>query len=173
MSTDFLGNTWPSKCMGCTINSNEIIVPGGIICKTRYYSVLQDPFVPLSGFLVINSHRHIQCITEMTKEEYEEYSSLFLITKIVLRKIYPETKFTVIQEDSSQHYHTWFFPWNPEVISDHKCKPYLSDIRKIMSEYIGKKLPTTRWLNLKSELDKIKLQFHQHLFNFSKGNYDN
>jgi len=73
---DFLGNEWDIDCMGCAISNRSMLVPGDFIKRTQSFCVHQDPLIPLPGFLVIASLRHIQSISEMREAEYVEFSEL-------------------------------------------------------------------------------------------------
>ena len=72
-SNDFLGNEWDVDCMGCAISNGSMQVPGGFVQKTSYFAVHQDPLIPLPGFFVIGSLRHIRSMSEMQDVEYQEY----------------------------------------------------------------------------------------------------
>lgn len=155
MSKDFLGNEWPSKCMGCLICQEEMEPPGGILYKSKHFHINQDPLIPMHGFLVISSNRHIQKITEMTEEEYLDYCNLFKITRDAIQRIFDVQYITTIQEDHSVHFHTWFFPWNDELLSLYP-KPSLAYIKTIMNEYLGQTITKEQWESLKIKLTQVK-----------------
>jgi diadenosine tetraphosphate (Ap4A) HIT family hydrolase len=66
---DFINNEWSCKCIGCSIGSGEVVPPGGIITETKNFVLHQDPEVPIKGFLIIASKKHIQSISQITPEE--------------------------------------------------------------------------------------------------------
>ena len=106
---DFLGDEWDIDCMGCAISNQLMTVPGGFIRKTNHFCVHQDPLIPLPGFLVIASLRHIQSISEMHKSEYDEFSALIRITHHAIKEATKIEYLTIVQEESSIHFHLWFF----------------------------------------------------------------
>lgn len=72
---DFLGNEWDIDCMGCAISNRSMSVPGGFIQRTQHFCVHQDPQIPLPGFLVIASLRHIQSISDMRESNTRNFPS--------------------------------------------------------------------------------------------------
>ena len=102
---DFLGNEWNHDCMGCAINNQSMSVPGGFIQKTSHFCVHQDPLIPLPGFLVIASLRHIRSISEMRESEYDEFSELVRITHHAIKEATQIECLTIVQEESSIHFH--------------------------------------------------------------------
>ena len=120
-TSDFLGNEWTIDCMGCAISNGSMLVPGGMIQRTKNFCVHQDPLIPLPGFLVIASIRQI------------------------------------IQEESSIHFHLWFFPWTESVIEQYG-QPSLAKIREIMFDYRKQAIGEAEWMKLEKTIEKIKSQ---------------
>jgi len=59
-STDFLGKIWKYNCMGCSIVSRKLTVPGDILFESKHFLVHQDPNNPIPGFIIIAHKRHIE-----------------------------------------------------------------------------------------------------------------
>ncbi len=152
---DFLGNEWEIECMGCAIRDRTMLVPGDFILRTQHFCVHQDPLVPLPGFLVIASLRHIQSIEEMDEREYEQMTRLVRITHRAIKQVTKIEELTIIQEESSRHFHLWFFPWTRKVI-DRYGKPSLTKIRDIMSDCRTQPLSTREWAELKKTIEQIR-----------------
>jgi diadenosine tetraphosphate (Ap4A) HIT family hydrolase len=152
---DFLGNEWDIDCMGCAIRNQSMSVPGGFIQKTNHFCVHQDPLIPLPGFLVIASLRHIQSISEMHTSEYDEFSALVRITHHAIKEATKIEYLTIVQEESSIHFHLWFFPWTQDVIKQFG-QPTLTKIREIMTEYKKQPVSETEWGELRESIEKIK-----------------
>jgi diadenosine tetraphosphate (Ap4A) HIT family hydrolase len=152
---DFLGNEWEIDCMGCAIQNRSMLVPGGFILRTQHFCVHQDPLVPLPGFLVIASLRHIQSIEEMDVREYEQMTRLVRITHRAIKQVTRIEELTLIQEESSRHFHLWFFPWAQHVI-DRYGKPSLTKIRAIMSDCRKQPLSTQEWVELEKTIAQIR-----------------
>jgi len=135
MSIDFLGNKWPQECMGCLIASGKMEPPGGLLYKSENFHINQDPLVPMEGFLVITSNRHIQRISDLTDDEFSEYSNLIKITRRLIKDIFNIEFVTMVEEEMSIHFHTWFFPWSKKILSNIE-KPSLNEIRPFMEKTI-------------------------------------
>ncbi len=152
---DFLGQEWTVECMGCAVTDGSMSVPGGIIQKTNYFVVHQDPLIPLPGFLVIASLRHIRSMVEMTNTEYDEFSHLFRITHRAIKETTQIENLTIVQEESSIHYHLWFFPWTEEMVKKYGS-PSLTKIRDIMADLQKQTLSEDGWIELEKSIRKIK-----------------
>jgi diadenosine tetraphosphate (Ap4A) HIT family hydrolase len=153
---DFLGHEWDVDCVGCAISNGLMVVPGGIIQKTQYFCVVQDPAIPLPGFLVINSLRHFQSMVEMQDVEYTEFSTLLRATHQTIKKVTGVEYLTMVQEERSIHFHLWFFPWTRSVIEKYG-EPSLSNIREIMSDFRQHSISDMKWKELEESIEKIKL----------------
>lgn len=69
---DFLGNKWNFECMGCAISRGDIIIPGGIIYEGKHTILIEDPEIPIPGFLIVNVKRHVNSFSQLNKEEKYE-----------------------------------------------------------------------------------------------------
>jgi len=154
---DFLGQEWDIGCMGCAIRDQSMNVPGGFIKKTQHFRVHQDPLIPLPGFLVIASTRHIQSISEMDNIEYDEFAKLIRNVPNAIRKVTRVEYLTLVQEESSAHFHLWFFPWTPEVINQYG-DPSLTKIRRIMADYKMRSINELEWEKLENSITAIRKQ---------------
>lgn len=141
--------------MGCAISDQSMPVPGGFIQKTQHFCVHQDPLIPLPGFLVIASLRHMQSISDMQPSEYEEFSDLLRIAHCAVKKAITVEYLTTVQEENSRHFHLWFFPWTQDVIEKYG-KPSLSRIREIMADYRKQSIGEMEWQELEASIEKIK-----------------
>jgi diadenosine tetraphosphate (Ap4A) HIT family hydrolase len=153
---DFLGNEWEIDCMGCAISNRSMMVPGGMIKRTQNFCVHQDPLIPIPGFLVIATVRHMRSISEMQEYEYEEFSALVKTTHQAIKEVTNIEYLTVVQEESSRHFHLWFFPWAQGVIERYG-QPSLTKIREIMIDYRKKPIGQTEWEELERSIKKIKV----------------
>jgi diadenosine tetraphosphate (Ap4A) HIT family hydrolase len=155
ISKDFLGNTWEFDCMGCAIARGLMQVPGGLIAQTGNFLVHQDPLIPLPGFLVIASRRHIRSIDAMTAAEYAEFASLLRQAQAAIKQVTQVEYLTLVQEEHSSHFHLWFFPWLPQVIKKYG-EPSLAKIRTIMAEVSREPLRAVEWAELEKNIRGIK-----------------
>jgi diadenosine tetraphosphate (Ap4A) HIT family hydrolase len=159
-TNDFLGKEWDIHCMGCAISDGSMPVPGGFIQKTRYFCVHQDPLIPLPGFLVIASLRHIQSLADMRQDEYEEFAALLKWTHQAIKQVVPIENLTIVQEESSHHFHLWFFPWTQTVVEEYG-NPSLARIRGIMSDYRKQPIGEVEWRELETSIEGIKQYFRR------------
>jgi len=141
--------------MGCAISDQSMTVPGGMIQRTDHFCVHQDPLIPVPGFLVIASVRHIRSISQMRADEYEEFSRLLKNAHQAIKDVTRVENLTIIQEESSVHFHLWFFPWTGSVVEKYG-KPSLSRIRDIMLDYWKAPISETEWVELKKSIAEIK-----------------
>lgn len=141
--------------MGCAISNQSMPVPGGFIRKTQYFCVHQDPLIPLPGFLVIASLRHIRSMSDMKPAEYEEFSNLLRRTHAAIKKATEVENLTIVQEENSAHFHLWFFPWTRPVVERYG-QPSLTRIREIMADYRKQSVNDSQWKELQESITKIK-----------------
>lgn len=132
-------------------------VPGGFIQRTQHFCVHQDPLIPLDGFLVIASRRHIRSISEMRDAEYEEFSKLVRDVRLAIKEVTKVEHLTMVQEESSIHFHLWFFPWTQRVIERYG-QPSLTKIREIMADLGKRPVDEIEWKELKGLINKMKMQ---------------
>ena len=127
---DFMNNEWKSECIACEIGKGNIIPPGGIIKETENFFIQQDLEIPLKGFLIIASKKHLKSITQLTLDEVTELTNLIYKARLALNEISDINEVVIIQEERSKHFHVWLFPkynWMNELFENS-----LTDIRKIM-----------------------------------------
>jgi diadenosine tetraphosphate (Ap4A) HIT family hydrolase len=157
---DFLGCEWDIECMGCAISDGSMLVPGDFIKKAKYFFVHQDPLIPLPGFLVIASRRHYQSITDMQEAEYNEFSALVRDARSAIKEAIDVEYITIVQEESSIHFHLWFFPWSQSLIEKYG-KPSLSKIREIMSDFKTQPIGEVEWKELAESIAKLRLYWRE------------
>lgn len=127
---DILGKEWECKCIGCSIGNDEITPPGELIISTENFVLHQDPEIPIKGFLIIASKKHIKSISELTLEESKELFDLVYRARMALKIIEDIKEVSIIQEERSGHFHIWLLPryeW-----MDEKFENSLSTVREIL-----------------------------------------
>lgn len=108
--SDILGHTYDCLCLGCAIASGEISPPGEIIASTPNFVLHQDPEVPIKGFLIVASRKHIHSIADMSQKEVVECFNLVYRARIALRNLKDISDVSIIQEEGSAHFHIWLRP---------------------------------------------------------------
>lgn len=104
------GKNIATRCLGCAINHGELSHYEGTICKWDYFHAHQDIEIKLPGFIILSTHRHVTSIAEFTKEEYMEFGRVVSKIRNAQRLVGIETCHLYQNEDSSDHFHLWFFP---------------------------------------------------------------
>jgi diadenosine tetraphosphate (Ap4A) HIT family hydrolase len=143
-------------CIGCAIQNGDYKVPGGFLYSGRHFNIVQDPWIPIPGFLVVNSKRHITGIAQFTPPETKEFAGIVnLARKAMLEALSIKTAY-LVQEERSCHFHLWILP---EYEWMGKFKPGVSSARKIM-KYASEHLKTRRDKeNLAKSISKLKKYF--------------
>lgn len=109
-ATDFLGNKYQFDCMGCSFSNGEIKPINDFIYESDNFFVVQDIEIPLNGFLVISTKKHINSYIELTKEEQYELADILEIGIRSIKELNISDKITLVQEEKSKHFHVWLFP---------------------------------------------------------------
>jgi diadenosine tetraphosphate (Ap4A) HIT family hydrolase len=125
-----MNKAWSCKCIGCSIGTGEINPPGGIITETKNFVLHQDPEVPIKGFLIIASKKHIQSIAQITPEESSELFDLVYRSRLAMKNTVNINEVTIIQEERSGHFHIWLLPKYEWMID--RFGNSLSTIREMM-----------------------------------------
>ena len=135
---DILGNKWTYECMGCDIVNGSIIPPGNIIYNGNSFVLAADPKVPVPGFLVVNSKRHIRSISEFTVQERIEMINLVAHAEKALKELNLANGIIIVQEECSKHLHVWIFPTTDWMIEKFgKGVQYLRDIFTYAQEHVN------------------------------------
>ena len=143
------------ECIGCTkANSvNNINVNPGEIIKTKNFDISQDFELPINGFIVIGSKRHIISINEMTAEEKQELIVLIDVVIASLKKLNVCSQYDVVwEEKENSHFHVWLTPRHKYLLETMGT----NIIKKIgdLFEYAKKNLRTDE--NIKSIYNTIE-----------------
>ena len=56
-------------CIGCACASGEFDVFGGNLFETESFIVAQDCELPINGFMIVSTKRHITKMTELSEKE--------------------------------------------------------------------------------------------------------
>lgn len=98
-------------CLGCEINDGKLVPFGGVLYQSKQFTVTQDFELPIDGFIIISTARHVERFTDLTQEEQGEL--VVLINKVlnILRKANVSKEFNVILEEKEGcHFHVWLMP---------------------------------------------------------------
>lgn len=130
--TDISGKEHSIDCIACAIQSGEIALPVERITETENFVVEQDLEIPIEGFLIVVSKRHIFSVDELSDNEITELSILLKKTRKAMRQSLGVSWITIVQEENTatSHFHIWLFPWHKWMAK--KWSGKLEEIKEIM-----------------------------------------
>jgi diadenosine tetraphosphate (Ap4A) HIT family hydrolase len=105
------------SCIGCALNLGKIQNIGEVVKETKYFFVRQDYEIPIPGFMVVSSKRHIVGIGDFTKAEEKEFIMLLCQLRRVVGDLigikyfdmlYSETTFE--SKINPSHFHIALLP---------------------------------------------------------------
>lgn len=147
-------------CMACAINEGKLNFIGSDIFKGKYFSVLQDAELPIDGFVVIASNRHVEKLTELNSEEQKSLIELINKCLTALQKFGNCEEYNVVlEEKAGYHFHVWLMPRANWMIE--KFGKVLKNIKPIQ-DYAKENMKTTENLAKISETcKKLKLELNK------------
>jgi diadenosine tetraphosphate (Ap4A) HIT family hydrolase len=128
----------PQGCFGCAIQGGSFKVSGGFIHECQGFNAVQDPLVPIPGFMVINAKRHISSIGQFTRAERIEFTEFVHAVRTAMREALGIQTVYLVQEEDACHFHLWLFPRHPWM---KRFKPGIAPLRRIMA-YAKKNMTT-------------------------------
>lgn len=151
--SDLQGKTKLIDCLGCARERGEITQ--GNIFKSQYFDVHQDYEIPIPGFLILSSRRHIQSVDEFTSEEQADFIAFLVRVRLAMRQALGiATVYLVQEEDTSHHFHVWIFSRYDWMAKQFGTK--IESLRPIM-EYARKHMKTKENLEkVDSAVEKVK-----------------
>jgi diadenosine tetraphosphate (Ap4A) HIT family hydrolase len=152
--TDIQNIHYTCDCVGCAIAAGEIVPPGGLIYESEHFVLHQDPEVPVRGFLIIASKRHIQSIAMMSASEAAELFSLLYRARLAQQQSGQIREIRIIQEERSGHFHLWLLPW--ETWMDEKFPNSLASVREMMRDAKANRRTEEILHEILAEVDAIK-----------------
>lgn len=149
-----------ANCIGCIkakCHGNININPGEII-RTKNFDISQDFELPINGFIVIGSLRHVESINDMTKEEKSELLTLIDVVIMSLKKLKICSQYNVVwEEKDGNHFHVWLMPrhnYLTEAIGGNIVKRVAE-----LFEYAKNNLRTEENINqIYSSIEKLKIE---------------
>lgn len=111
-----------SGCPGCLYAEHKFSLPCGIAYENDKFIFSQDFELPIQGFFVVSTKRHIETFGELTSSERIEIFEIVNKTIEILRKNNICDRFDVIfEEKKNRHFHIWIMPrhkWMEEFRGD-------------------------------------------------------
>jgi diadenosine tetraphosphate (Ap4A) HIT family hydrolase len=164
--TDIRGETRALECLSCAIAQNTVEIRGGSVIRSAFFDVHQDFEIPIPGFMILTSLRHLQSVSEFTDEESAEFMQVLRAIRDLQREVLGiDTVYLHQEEDTSHHFHLWLFPRHEWM---NAMGRKAESMRPIM-EYARKELKTEENLQ-KLDEDVRKLKEAASRLSFSKPN---
>ncbi len=147
-------------CMACEINKGNLKLFGDVLYENEFFNVMQDIELPIDGFIVIATKRHVEKLTELSDAERTSLMEIANKCLTVLRANAVCDEYTLIlEEKKNYHFHLWLMPRADWMIK--KFGKVLKNIKPIQ-EYAKEHLRTPENLAniaktceiLKKELNK-------------------
>ncbi len=98
------------NCMGCEIINGDLKPFGGILFKNENFIITQDFELPIDGFIIITSIRHISKYTELTEIEQIDLTKIINKTLKILEDNNIAEEYNIILEEKDCHFHVWLMP---------------------------------------------------------------
>jgi len=156
---DILNNEFEVECIGCALANKNLVPVGGIIKETENFILHQDPEIPIKGFLIIASKKHIKSIIELSKSQALEFFELVYDARTALLSFDDIIECSLIQEEKSGHFHFWILPkyiWMNDLFDNS-----LSSIRPIM-QYARENLKTAQNIkDIEIYIERLKLVLNE------------
>lgn len=150
---DIYGKKHKVGCLGCDLRKGKISGVG-VVLSTKYFEVGQDTEIPIPGFMILSSKRHVVGIADLTIAEQKDFiKTLIKVRKAMKQVLGIKVVYLFQNEDTDSHFHVWMFPrlkWMD------KFGRKIQSLRPII-EYAREKLKTKKNLE-KVEKDRNKLK---------------
>lgn len=147
-------------CMGCAMAQGEILIPGGSLLRTEHFDAHQDYEIPIPGFIILASLRHIDAVDQFTEDEQKDFlGTLVHVRKAMREALGITTAYLIQEEDSRHHFHVWLLPryaWMEE-----KFGKKIQSVQPIM-EYSKDNLKTGENLSVVRTSAEQLRQYLQH-----------
>lgn len=132
--------------------------PGGLIAESEHFTAGQDYEIPIPGFVILASKRHLQSVDEFTEAEQKDFIEfLCRVRKAMREALGIDVVYLIQEEDTSDHFHVWVFPrydWMTEQFGKK-----IQSVRPII-EYVREHLQTPENLKKVDEvIEKLRTYF--------------
>ena len=109
-------------CPGCAFAKHEFELPCGIAYENERFTLAQDWELPIEGFMIVSPKRHIEKLSELSRDERIEMFDIVDRTIKILRENDVCENFDVIfEERADRHLYVWIMPrheWMMEICED-------------------------------------------------------
>ncbi len=100
-----------SGCPACAYANHEFELPCGMSYENDNFTVSQDWELPIEGFFVVAPKRHVEKLSELSRDERIELFDIVDKTIKILRDNKICDRFDIIfEEKENRHFHVWIMP---------------------------------------------------------------
>ncbi len=156
--TDLKGRKRELDCIACSIQNGKVENPGKM-AENEHFVAEQDYEIPIPGFVIIASKRHVYSIDELTQIEQETLIKFVFRLRKAMRELLDIKCVYLVHEEDTQnsHFHLWLFPrfkW-----MDDKFGTKVQSLKPIM-DYARKNLKTEQNLHkVDDAIEKLRQFF--------------
>ena len=154
---DILEKEIEFECMGCDIANHKLIPPGGYVYEDDFINVSAYTEIPITGFKILSTNKHIKSLTEMSEIERINIMKILNKTISAIKKANIAKEVLLIQQEKSNHFHIWIVPihnWMSKFGKDVKNIKEIIDYSKQNFNYSEKK-------KLLQAIEDIKIAFNE------------
>lgn len=147
-------------CLGCEISKGKLDVFGGLLFKGKSFSVAQDFELPINGFLIIFSNRHVEKLNELDFDEQIELTKLVSKTLKILQENHVAEEYNLIlEEKKGYHFHVWLMPRHKWMIE--RFGKVLKNIKQIEDYAISSMKTEENFEEIKRTCDLVRTQLNK------------
>ncbi len=100
------------SCIACAIINKKFKT--ATVAISDHFDAHQDYRVPIPGFIIVASKRHVHGVDEFTKNERHDFIEILCQLRNGMKKALDIKKVQIFQdEDTQHHFHLWIFPRYP------------------------------------------------------------
>ena len=145
------------ECTNCAIAKGTIKPKEGSIFTSKHFEAHQDQEIPLHGFIILQSKRHIKAVDELSPDERKEFADILPKLRNAMRNLIGVSTAYIFQEEDSPHFNAAIFPIEEWMIQKYGKK--IQNVRLVM-EYARNKLKTPEnEKKIEESIQKLKAYF--------------
>jgi len=104
-----------NNCLSCDIVSGK--VDSLRVYENKYFHAHQDYGIPIPGFVVISSKRHLRSMGDFNSEEQQNFGVvLYKVRLAMIEALGIHTVYTAQKERDIDHFHFWILPRHEWII---------------------------------------------------------
>ena len=148
------------KCLGCEITNGNLDVFGGLLYQGEFFAVAQDFELPIEGFIIIFSKRHVEKFIDLSQDEQIELTALINKTLNILEANHIAEEYNIVlEEKAGYHFHVWLMPRHKWMIE--KFGKVLKNIKQIQ-DYAIQNMKTQEYFDkIKSTCELVKKELNK------------